>query len=287
MSDIKSYAQYIRSLVNLQSQATAFNTPKVPSSARGSGPKKIVIFSPHPDDECINGGLALRLKNENNFQVTNAALTLGSHLPRQKQRLSELESACDVLGFNLWLPNCYGFSSLKIKHRKANTQEWQCQVSIIANYLLQEKPDGIFFPHKHDFNPTHIASHYLLIDAIAWIHQRGENLHAHLFETEFWHMMENPNLMVCLPEHDVVQLIEALAQHKGEIARNPYHLRLPFRLMDNITRGSEVVQHPGALAVNAAFAAIYRHSQCQDGKIILSKHKQATFMPETPLTLLF
>ena len=285
MNGLKNYGEYIQSLVNLQSQAMSIPKKPFAKATKGSGQQKIAIFSPHPDDECINGGLALRLKNENNCRVTNIALTLGSYLPRQKQRLKELEFACDILGFDLWIPDADGFSSLQLKHRQANSQEWQSQVTTIANYLYQENPDGVFFPHKNDFNPTHIASYYLLSDAIDLLNQRGDHMHMHLFETEFWHMMENPNLMVCLPEHVVAQLTEALAAHEGEIARNPYHLRLPFRLMDNITRGSEVVQQPGAQAIEASFAAIYRHRLCQGGQIEPLAHAQPVILPNSPITL--
>jgi LmbE family N-acetylglucosaminyl deacetylase len=37
-----------------------------------------LIFSPHPDDECIIGGLALRLLREAKWNVINVAVTLGS-----------------------------------------------------------------------------------------------------------------------------------------------------------------------------------------------------------------
>ena len=46
--------------------------PKVPDNA-----PKALIFSPHPDDECIVGGLALRLLREAKWNVVNVAVTLG------------------------------------------------------------------------------------------------------------------------------------------------------------------------------------------------------------------
>ena len=42
-----------------------------------------LIFSPHPDDECIIGGLALRLQREAGMRVINVAVTQGSHKDRQ------------------------------------------------------------------------------------------------------------------------------------------------------------------------------------------------------------
>src|SRR5258708_2023290 len=59
----------------------------------------VLIFSPHPDDECIIGGLALRLLREAKMRVVNVAVTLGSNKQRQLPRWLELKSACGWIGF--------------------------------------------------------------------------------------------------------------------------------------------------------------------------------------------
>ncbi|MBC8095239.1 MAG: PIG-L family deacetylase, partial [Akkermansiaceae bacterium] len=53
-----------------------------------------LLFSPHPDDECIVGGLALRLMREAGLRVINVAVTLGSNAARQLPRREELQKAC-------------------------------------------------------------------------------------------------------------------------------------------------------------------------------------------------
>jgi hypothetical protein len=58
--------------------------PKVPGNA-----PKALIFSPHPDDECIVGGLALRLLREKKWNVINVAVTLGGRKERRAARLRE------------------------------------------------------------------------------------------------------------------------------------------------------------------------------------------------------
>ena len=60
-----------------------------------------IIFSPHPDDECIIGGLALRLLREAGMRVINVAVTQGSNKERQQPRWQELKNACNHLGFDL------------------------------------------------------------------------------------------------------------------------------------------------------------------------------------------
>jgi len=58
---------------------------------------RVLIFSPHPDDECITGGLALRLLREAKWNVVNVAVTLGSDRVRQAARRRELQNACAAL----------------------------------------------------------------------------------------------------------------------------------------------------------------------------------------------
>src|SRR5687768_536250 len=62
---------------------------------------KVLIFSPHPDDEVIIGGLALRLLRQSRWQVINVAVTQGSNKARQAERLAELRACCDCIGFGL------------------------------------------------------------------------------------------------------------------------------------------------------------------------------------------
>ncbi len=62
---------------------------------------KALIFSPHPDDEVITGGLALRLLREAKWNVINVAVTQGSKKERQAERFAELKACCDCIGFGL------------------------------------------------------------------------------------------------------------------------------------------------------------------------------------------
>ena len=68
-------------------------------SASGKAPltesnSKVLLFSPHPDDECITGLLPLRLMRETGRQIINIPVTFGSNVQRQAARASELENAC-------------------------------------------------------------------------------------------------------------------------------------------------------------------------------------------------
>src|ERR1039457_5705035 len=66
--------------------------PEIPAYA-----PKALFFAPHPDDECIVGGMAVRLMREAHMNLINVAVTLGSKKERQQERLRELQDACNYI----------------------------------------------------------------------------------------------------------------------------------------------------------------------------------------------
>jgi LmbE family N-acetylglucosaminyl deacetylase len=223
-----------------------------------------LIFSPHPDDECIVGALPLRLRREPRMNVINVAVTLGSKQSRRRERRRELERACACLGFNLILSAPNGLEQITPESRKANRRLWNRSVEIIADIIARENPRIIFAPHEHDGHPTHIGTHFLVLDALAAQPRRFE---CRVIETEFWRPMENPNLMVESGARDVGALMTALTFHAGEVRRNPYHLLLPAWMQDNVRRGAELVGGQGGKAPNFSFATLYRQRRWSRGKL--------------------
>lgn len=235
--------------------------PLVPPavSAASAPPAKVVVCAPHPDDEALIGALPLRLRLEAGARVTDCAITLGSNLGRRARRLGELESACRVLGFELVVP-LYpsGFDHINLESRKGHPDEWAAKVATLCEILDREKPDVVFAPHAEDFNTTHVGTHTLVVEALGAHLERSSRGPVPLVETEFWHQLAEPNLMVGVtPEVEAI-LLMATAEHGGEVTRNPYHLRHPGRMMDNVRRGSEVVGGQGAKALPFPFAELYR-----------------------------
>src|SRR5690348_11271895 len=81
--------------------------PKIQESA-----PKALFFAPHPDDECIVGGLALRLMREAKMNLINVAVTQGSKRERQAERLQELKQACEYIGFGLVTTGANGLDKI-------------------------------------------------------------------------------------------------------------------------------------------------------------------------------
>jgi len=234
------------------------NSPPPPSAP------KVLIFSPHPDDECIIGGLALRLQRETGLRVINVAVTQGSNKERQEGRLRELKNACSWLGFELEQTAPRGLEMINPKTRANQPQHWNAAVQTIAACLTKHQPRVIFFPHEFDWNSTHIGTHFLVMDALKSLPRDFQTM---LVETEFWGQMPAPNLMVESSESDLADLLAALSFHVEEVRRNPYHLRLPAWLMDNVRRGAELVGGQGGAAPEFTFATLYRVRQWKYGRI--------------------
>lgn len=225
---------------------------------------KALIFSPHPDDEVIIGGLPLRLMREAGMHVLNVAVTQGSNKARQAERWKELSACCDYVGFGLIATRVNGLEGINLKTREQKPDEWKRSVARVAEILREHNPKIIFFPHDRDWNVTHIGTHRLVVDAL----QSLADFSCTTIETEFWGAMDDPNLMVESTVRDVSDLIAALSFHAGEVRRNPYHLRMPAWLMDNVRRGGELVGGQGAAAPDFTFATLYRLRRWGNGSFV-------------------
>lgn len=238
--------------------------PIIPSPALPPDAPKVLIFSPHPDDEVIIGGIALRLLREAKWNVINIAVTQGSNKERQLPRLDELKKCCECIGFGLEQTAPTGLEKVNVKTRNGEPAFWAQSVKIIADILLKHKPRVILFPHDTDWNSSHIGTHFLVMDALKTL---PADFQCHLVETEFWGAMASPNLMVEISPADLGDLITALTFHVGEVNRNPYHLSLPSWMADNVRRGGELVGGQGGAAPDYSFATLYRLQKWENGAV--------------------
>jgi LmbE family N-acetylglucosaminyl deacetylase len=225
--------------------------------------RKALFFSPHPDDECISGGIAVRLLRQAKVRVLNVAVTLGSKKDRQQPRLEELRQACDYIGFDLVSTGENGLERINPKTRDQDPRYWSGCVQVIRRIIEEHHPAFLIFPHDRDWNSTNIGTHWLVMDALAQLPPAFE---CFLVETEFWGAMTDPNLMVEVSPTDLADMMAATTFHVGEVGRNPYHLLLPAWMMDNVRRGGEVAGGQGGAAPDFAFAALYRLRRWAKGR---------------------
>ena len=252
------YEQYVQHLADLVTGARQFRLggfPDYPRPAPRADAPVALIFSPHPDDEVIIGGWALRLLRQSQWRVINIAVTQGSSKPRQQPRWAELQACCQCIGFDLQATVTNGLEGVNPKVRSEDPARWNVMVQTISGILAEHQPRAIFYPHETDWNSTHIGTHYVVADALKTL-PRAFTCAA--IETEFWGQMPKPNVLVESSPADVAALVTALTFHVGEVQRNPYHLTLPAWMMDNVRRGGEWVGGQGQAAPQFHFGTMYR-----------------------------
>jgi len=228
--------------------------PAAPRPVPPSDAPVALFFAPHPDDETICGGLALRLLREAKWKVIDIAVTLGSRKDRKAGRWLELTTACQFLGFGLEKTAPDGLDNVLPASRSGDPAAWARMVGIIVEILKKHRPRTIFFPHELDWNGTHIGVHFLVMDAL----KSTPGLSCYLVETEFWGQMQTPNLMVEYAPDLVADLVAATSFHVGEVQRNPYHVLIPAWLLDNVRRGAELVGGQGGAAPPFLYAQLFR-----------------------------
>lgn len=232
----------------LQPLCSLFKTH--PLVTKPSLPFTVLILSPHPDDESIVGSLALRLLQENNAHVVNVAVTLGSKKERQKARLKELQNACELLEMDLDLLS----------------DDWTKKARELKELIHKYQPHLILAPHLKDHHPTHIKTSKLLQKVL-----KNAKLTTLVAWTEFWGAQEKPNCLIEVPMEILDLQMRALQMHKGEVARNPYQLRLPAWMMDNVRRGGEIISNVGGEVPQFPFGVIYQLQLFKNGKYSAAK----------------
>ena len=237
--------------------------PALTPSPKKDAPTAL-FFAPHPDDECIVGGIAVRVMRETGMRLVNVAVTQGSKKERQTERLRELQAACNYIGFELVTTGQSGLERINSKTRREDSAHWAASVKVILAIIQQHQPRVMMFPHDADWNSTHIGTHFLVMDALK---QMPASFECFLIETEFWGQMTDPNLMVEISSSDLADMIAATTFHVGEVKRNPYHLLLPAWMLDNVRRGSELVGGQGGVAPDFTFAALYRLRKWSGGQL--------------------
>jgi len=264
---VNPYHRFVSEYVRLAKDGKSFplgTSPPSPRPAVASDAPTVLIFAPHPDDEVIIGGLAVRLLREAKWKVVNVAVTQGSRKERQAERLRELKNCCDCIGFDLVQTGPNGLEKINARTRAHEPAHWAQSVKTTAGILAKHQPRVILFPHDQDWNSTHVGTHFLVMDALETL-PAGFSCYA--VETEFWGQNPSPNLMVELDSQHVADLITALTFHVGEVQRNPYHLSLPAWMIDNVRRGAELVGGQGSAAPDFIFATLYRFRRWSQGKL--------------------
>jgi SAM-dependent methyltransferase len=129
-------------------------------------PQRVLVFSPHPDDELIACGGTVARMQANGTQATVVQISCGDkchalrHEPqsvRETLRPRESEDVAELMGFHelvLWR-----------EHDRAFPTDAPA-VQRMAELIQRVRPGLIFLPFVHDPHPDHISTNLMLAQAV-------------------------------------------------------------------------------------------------------------------------
>lgn len=206
---------------------------------------KVIHLSPHPDDESIACPAILLALVKEGHQVINLACSLGSK--GQEKRRRELERATEILGLELIIDPVDLYRDQKDL------------LEMVKKYV--KDADLIIAPSPHDAHPAHeivgrVAVEVLTDNQTLWL-------------WGLWADLPFPNLIY--PFNKIDQVIEALAAHRGEIARNDYRDLVIGRAQMNKVLGPERVFGFGSKGIEEKYAELITEIKKDQDKFFLTK----------------
>eukprot|EP01094_Clydonella_sp_ATCC50884_P021772 TRINITY_DN4872_c2_g1_i1.p1 TRINITY_DN4872_c2_g1~~TRINITY_DN4872_c2_g1_i1.p1 ORF type:complete len:583 (+),score=134.50 TRINITY_DN4872_c2_g1_i1:90-1751(+) len=186
--------------------------------------KRIICFSPHPDDTSISAGAALALLAQNNSTIS-CCCTTGhrAHIPnttpteRVEIREKEASSEAALLGA------LAHFLRLPLYGRGFWNQE---DVDLMKAYFEEQRPSLIFVPHTADSHPTHRAVLRTILQTLLVLCSHSSSIipiDVFMYEGP-WSLFPRGayNSIVSPPPDCFAKKLAAIRAHVSQTGRTPY-----------------------------------------------------------------
>ena len=224
-------------------------------------------LAPHPDDELLGcGGTLLRLLDAG-WTVVNLGCSLGR--PGQHERReAELRDACRRAGLELRLPAAP--IAMSTGDDLAAAQE--ALVSEIAAAIAELHPALVLGPSPHDGHPGHEVVGRATYAAL----QVGA-VRPRWWIWTLWGHAPTPSLFVPLDDRVMQRTADALAAHRGELARTEYGRLLRARSEVAAVAGAEQVFGWGAAGERTAYAEVLTELLTERGGWLLARPRRPGF----------
>jgi len=192
--------------------------------------KRILIISPHPDDEAIcSGGLIMRAKKEETqvnvlFMATGGSRQFMNGKTEQSTRVDEVKKAAEFGGFE-YLIAFYEKSTI------VDTMAQKELIETIEDYTKIIKPDIVVIPNRKSFNQDHRAVADASMTAFRPIPKSLHHQPEMILEVEEPYLWEgfNPNFYVEII--DIEERMQLYKCHTTQVPIPPHP-----RSIENLTR---------------------------------------------------
>ena len=125
---------------------------KLNTMAAAENGQKVLVFSPHPDDESIAAGGYIAQSIINGANVTIVLVTDGNAQHEEAVRYNEFEKATGILSVPEANLIFLGFPDGKLVSENQTVLQATLQIQID-----KYNPDIVVYPNPHDYNPDHKA----------------------------------------------------------------------------------------------------------------------------------
>ncbi len=207
----------------------------------------VLVIAPHPDDEVIGCGGAIRLRVERGERVSVVFLTSGElglrHLPKQKAwriREAEARRAAKILG--LARLHFLRQPDWMLADRAAATAK------LLRLVLETARPRVVYLPHPDDGHPDHQIALPILRAAL----RRCRNLKPELLAYEIWTPLTAHDVVVDI-SRVMARKLRALRAHRSQLGE-----------FDYMKAVAGLNQFRGTLAGKCRFAEVFQNLSPSD-----------------------
>ena len=188
--------------------------------------KKIVIISPHPDDECLGLAGTILKKKSKGYKVINIFVTslknTNSSEKKKQEQLNEIKNCQKILKID----KNYFLDFPPTSLQKIGTKKI---IEKITKIFKKEKPKEVFLPFVNDIHDDHFISHKAGLACCKWFRNNFiESVYSyetlsetHLVDSRKREKIFNPNYFVDISKY-MEKKIKALKTYKSQIKKHPF-----------------------------------------------------------------
>lgn len=192
----------------------------------------VLHVSPHPDDEILGAGGALRVLAANGWRVHNLACSLGRPADHERRR-TELLRAASKVGFETTILNPpAAISSGDDLEKSAGVV-----AAAVTELATQISADIVVSPHPHDGHHGHEVVARGVGQALSSMGDTGPRW----WMWGLWSDLPFPSVYAPFGNSIMGELRQGLAEYVGENARTPYNVLHPARAAAYAVLGPERV----------------------------------------------
>lgn len=208
----------------LKETETEFKGFTVIKSPEYVSDRRVVCFSPHPDDTSISAGAALALLSQNNATISCCCTTghrahIPNTTPTERVEIREKEATNEAA----LLGALAHFLRLPLYGRGFWNQE---DVDLVKAYFEEQRPSIIFVPHTADSHPTHRAVLRTILQTLLVLCTENSPLipiDVFMYEGP-WSLFPRGayNSIVSPPPDCFAKKLAAIRAHVSQTGRTPY-----------------------------------------------------------------